>query len=45
MKMFVNTLAKELKTAFGIYGNPTEIPVIKENQFRVLRSLKLGKNC
>ena len=35
---------KNLKTASGIYGNPIEIPVIKNNQFRVLRSLKFGKN-
>ena len=43
MKMFVDTLTEKLKTASGIYqyGNPIEIPVIRKNQFRVLRSLKL----
>ena len=28
-----------------MYGNPIEIPVIRKNQFRVLRSQKLGENC
>ena len=41
--MFVNTLAK-LKTVFGMYGNPIEIPVIRKNRFGELKSLKLGKN-
>ena len=31
---------KKLKTAYGIYGNPTEIPIIRKNQFLVSRSLK-----
>ena len=35
---------KKLNTATGIYGNPAEIPTIRKNQFRVLRSLtKVGK--
>ena len=44
--MFVNILAKKLKTASGIYmyGNPIEIPTIKKNQFRVLKLLKLRIN-
>ena len=42
--MLVNTLAKKQKTASGILKNPIEIPRIKMNQFRLLRSLKLGKN-
>ena len=33
---------KKLKKASGIYGNPIEIPIITNNQFRVLRSLTLG---
>ena len=30
--------------ASGIYGNPIQIPEIKKNGFRMLRSLKLGGN-
>ena len=42
MNIFAYNLAKKrLKNTFGIYGNPTEIPTIRKNQFRVLRSLKL----
>ena len=40
----MNTLAKKLKAASVIYGNPFEIPIIRKNRFRVLRSLKLGEN-
>ena len=44
-KVFVNILQEtKLKTASIIYGNPTEIPMIRKNQFRVLRSLKLEGN-
>ena len=35
---------KQLKRASGIYGNPIESCVIRNNQFRELESLKLGKN-
>ena len=38
--MFVNTLVKKLEKAFGIYGNPTEIPIIRRDQFR---DTKIGK--
>ena len=30
--------------ASGMYGNPIQIPEIKKNRFRIMRSLKLGKN-
>ena len=30
---------KKLKAAYRIQGNPIEIPTIRKNQFRVLRSL------
>ena len=43
MKELLPTLTKILKTASGIYVNPIEIFIIRKNQFRVLRSLKLGK--
>ena len=26
---------------YGIYGNPIHVPIIRKNQFRVLKSLKL----
>ena len=39
----VYTLAKT-KERSGIYGNPIESPIIRKNQFCVLRSLKSGKN-
>ena len=41
--MFADT-GKKLKTASGIYVNPIDILIIRKNQFRVLRSLILGKN-
>ena len=41
VKMFVNTLEKKLKTAFEMYGNPIEVHIIRKNQFRLLKSLKL----
>ena len=34
---------KKLKTALRIYENPTENSAIRQNQFHVLKSLKLGK--
>ena len=34
---------KKLKTACGTYEKPIEIPIIRKNQFRALRSLKLAK--
>ena len=37
-------LGKNVKTASGMYGNPIEILVIRKNEFRVLTSLKSGKN-
>ena len=43
MKMFDSTLAKILKTAFGIHENLIEIFIIRKNQVHVLRPLKLGK--
>ena len=43
MKIFVNILAKKLKTASGTYGNLIKIPIIRKNQFHVLTSLKFGK--
>ena len=45
LKMFDSTLVKKLKTTSGMYGNPIEISIIRKNQIRVLRSLKLGGNC
>ena len=42
MKIFVTILEKKLKTASGIYGNPTEIPKIRKSQFRALKSLNWG---
>ena len=38
------TLWKKVKTASGINGNRIEVSIIRKNQFRVLRSLKLGGN-
>ena len=38
------TLWQQPKTASGKYGNPTEIHTIRKDQFRVVRSLKLGGN-
>ena len=43
MKMFVNTLSKNQKTTSQIYRNPIKIPIIRKNQFPVLRSLEFGK--
>ena len=43
MKMFVDTLAKKLMTASGVYGNSIDIPIVRKNQFHVLKSLKLEK--
>ena len=34
---------KKLKTSPEIYENSIEIPIIRKNQFLVLRSLKFGK--
>ena len=34
---------KKLKISSGKCKNPIEIPMIRRNQFRVLRSIKLGK--
>ena len=44
MKMSFNTLAKNFKTASGIY---IDIPIIRKNQFRVLiEAPKIGeKKC
>ena len=44
MKIFVNTLAKKLNTASGIYGSPIGIPITRKIPFCVLRSLKTAKN-
>ena len=41
MKMFVNFLAKTEDSVWNV--NPIESPVIRKNQFRMLRSLKLGE--
>ena len=41
-EIFVSRI-RSLKTASGIYGNPIEISIIRESQFRVLRSLNCRK--
>ena len=43
MKTFVNTLAKSKDSIWSIW-DPIEIAMVRKNQFRILRSLKLGKN-